>query len=194
MLNTQSNNKRIAINTIMLYFRMFLTMGVSLFTSRIILQSLGVDDYGIYNVVAGFVSMFTFINSAMTSATQRYITFAIGKGENTRINTVFSTCVNIHAILSIILIIIAETIGLWFLNTHMTIPEERMTAANIVYQLAILSTVIMMLSVPYNAMIVAYERMSAFAYISILDVTGAPDKPCGVGRADANPKLLLNDT
>lgn len=155
----------------MLYFRMFLTMGVSLFTSRIILQSLGVDDYGIYNVVAGFVSMFTFINSAMTSATQRYITFAIGKGENTRINTVFSTCVNIHAILSIILIIIAETIGLWFLNTHMTIPEERMTSANIVYQLAILSTIVMMLSVPYNAMIVAYEKMSAFAYISILDVT-----------------------
>ena len=171
MSNTQSNNKRIAINTIMLYFRMFLTMGVSLFTSRIILQSLGVNDYGIYNVVAGFVSMFTFINSAMTSATQRYITFAIGKGENTRINTVFSTCVNIHAILSIILIIIAETIGLWFLNTHMTIPEERMTSANIVYQLAILSTIVMMLSVPYNAMIVAYEKMSAFAYISILDVT-----------------------
>ena len=104
MSYTQSNNKRIAINTIMLYFRMFLTMGVSLFTSRIILQSLGVEDYGIYNVVAGFVSMFTFINSAMTSATQRYITFAIGRGENTRINTVFSTCVNIHAILSIILI------------------------------------------------------------------------------------------
>lgn len=171
MSYTQSNNKRIAINTIMLYFRMFLTMGVSLFTSRIILQSLGVEDYGIYNVVAGFVSMFTFINSAMTSATQRYITFAIGRGENTRINTVFSTCVNIHAILSIILIIIAETIGLWFLNTHMTIPEERMTAANIVYQLAILSTIVMMLSVPYNAMIVAYEKMSAFAYISILDVT-----------------------
>ena len=171
MLNTQSNNKRIAINTIMLYFRMFLTMGVSLFTSRIILQSLGVDDYGIYNVVAGFVSMFTFINSAMTSATQRYITFAIGKGENTRINTVFSTCVNIHDILSIIIIIISETIGLWFLNTHMTIPEERMTSANIVYQLAILSTIVMMLSVPYNAMIVAYEKMSAFAYISILDVT-----------------------
>ena len=150
---------------------MFLTMGVSLFTSRIILQSLGVDDYGIYNVVAGFVSMFTFINSAMTSATQRYITFAIGRGENARINTVFNICINIHAILSIILIIIAETIGLWFLNTHMTIPEERMTSANIVYQLAILSTIVMMLSVPYNAMIVAYEKMSAFAYISILDVT-----------------------
>lgn len=171
MSNLQSNNKRIAINTLMLYFRMFLTMGISLFTSRIILQSLGVDDYGIYNVVAGFVSMFTFINSAMTSATQRYITFAIGRGENTRINTVFSTCMNIHALLSIVLIFVAETVGLWFLNTHMTIPEDRMVAANIVYQLALLSTVVMMLSVPYNAMIVAYEKMSAFAYISILDVT-----------------------
>lgn len=149
---------------------MFLTMGVSLFTSRIVLQSLGVDDYGIYNVVAGFVSMFTFINSAMTSATQRYITFAIGKGENIRINTAFCTCVNIHALLSIMLIVVAETIGLWFVNTHMVIPEDRIMAANIVYQFAVLSTVVMMLSVPYNAMIVAYEKMSAFAYISILDV------------------------
>lgn len=108
-------------------------MGVALFTSRVILQSLGVQDYGIYNVVAGFVSMFTFINSAMTSATQRYITFAIGKNESHRINTVFCTSMNIHILISVLLILAAETFGLWFLNTHMTIPHERMFAANVVY-------------------------------------------------------------
>ena len=171
MQSNISNNKRIAINTIMLYFRMFLTMGVALFTSRVILQSLGVQDYGIYNVVAGFVSMFTFINSAMTSATQRYITFAIGKDESHRINKVFCTSMNIHILISVLLVLVAETFGLWFLNTHMTIPQERMFAANMVYQFAILSTVVMIVSTPYNALIVAHEKMSAFAYISILDVS-----------------------
>lgn len=155
----------------MLYFRMFLTMGVALFTSRVILQSLGVQDYGIYNVVAGFVSMFTFINSAMTSATQRYVTFAIGKNESNRINMVFCTSMNIHILISVLLVLAAETFGLWFLNTHMTIPQERMLAANVVYQFAILSTVVMIVSTPYNALIVAHEKMSAFAYISILDVS-----------------------
>lgn len=166
-----SNNKRIAVNTMMLYFRMFLTMGVSLFTSRIVLQSLGVSDFGIYNVVAGFVSTFTFVNSAMTNATQRYITFALGRGDKELVNTVFCTCLNIHGLISILLILTAETFGLWFLNTQMTIPADRIAEANIVFQLAILSTVVMMLSVPYNALIVAYEKMSAFAYISIFDVT-----------------------
>lgn len=150
---------------------MFLTMGVSLYTSRVILQSLGISDYGIYNVVAGFVSMFTFMNSAMTSATQRYITFAIGEDNYNKANTVFCTCINIHALFAIVLIIIAETVGVWFLNTHMTIPSERMVAANVVFQLAILSTVVMMISVPYNALIVAHEKMSAFAYISIFEVS-----------------------
>lgn len=171
MSNNSSDNKRIAVNTVMLYFRMFLTMGVSLFTSRVILQSLGVDDYGIYNVVAGFVSMFTFINSAMTSATQRYITFAIGRGEFERVNTVFCTCLNIHILISLLLVIVAESFGLWFLNTQMTIPSDRLFASNVVFQMAILSTVVMMLSVPYNALIVAHEKMSAFAYISIAEVS-----------------------
>lgn len=171
MINNLSNNKRIALNTIMLYFRMFLTMGVSLYTSRVILQSLGISDYGIYNVVAGFVSMFTFMNSAMTSATQRYITFAIGEDNYEKANTVFCTCINIHALFAIVLIIIAETFGVWFLNNHMTIPSERMEAANVVFQLAILSTAVMMISVPYNALIVAHEKMSAFAYISIMEVS-----------------------
>lgn len=171
MSDNTNKSKRIALNTIMLYFRMFLTMGVALFTSRVILQSLGVQDYGIYNVVAGFVSMFTFINSAMTSATQRYITFAIGKNESHRMSTVFCTSMNIHILISVLLLFLAETIGLWFLNTHMTIPSGRMFAANIVYQFAILSTIVMILSTPYNAIIVAHEKMSAFAYISILDVS-----------------------
>lgn len=171
MSQLSNNNKRIAINTIMLYFRMFLTLGVALFTSRVILNSLGVEDYGIYNVVAGFVSMFAFINSAMTSATQRYVTFAIGKDETHRINKVFCTSMNIHILISLILILGAETLGLWFLNTHLIIPENRLFAANIVYQCAILSTVVMIISTPYNALIIAHEKMSTFAYISILDVT-----------------------
>ena len=169
-MNTTSANKRIAKNTMLLYFRMFIIMGVSLFTSRVILRTLGVDDYGIYNVVSGFVSMFSFINSAMTSATQRYITYAIGEGDCNQINKVFCTSLNIHFLISAIIVFAAETFGLWFLNNHMTIPEGRMVAANVVFQLAVFSTVVLIISTPYNALIIAHERMSAFAYISIVDV------------------------
>lgn len=166
----QNTNKRIAKNTIFLYIRMFLIMGVSLFTSRVILQALGVEDYGIYNVVAGFVSMFTFINSALTNASQRFITFSLGKGSEEETNRVFSSSIIIHGIISLLFIIAAETFGLWFLNTKMVIPADRMFDANIVFQMAILSTVLLIMSTPYNALIIAEERMSAFAYISILDV------------------------
>ncbi len=171
MTNTADNNKRIAKNTLMLYVRMFVMMGVALFTSRVILQSLGVVDYGIYNVVAGFVSMFTFINSAMTSATQRYIIFAIEQGGENDANEVFCVSMNIHLLISVVFLLLAETLGLWFLNNHMVIPQSSMTAANIVYQLSILSTIALFIGVPYNALIVAHERMSAFAYISIFDVS-----------------------
>lgn len=170
MSDNSSNNKRIAKNTIILYFRMFITLGVSLFTSRVVLHTLGVDDYGIYNVVAGFVTMFTFINSAMSNATQRYITIALGKGNEHNLSKNFCMSLNIHFLISVIFLLFAETLGVWFLNTHMTIPADRIVAANWVFQFAIISTVIMMISVPYNALIVAHERMSAFAYVSILDV------------------------
>lgn len=170
MLDTQTNNKRIAKNTILLYFRMFITMGVSLFTSRVILQTLGIEDYGIYNVVAGFVVMFTFINSAMTNATQRYITFALGQEKEKVLSESFCTSLNIHFLIAFIIILFAETFGLWFLNNKMVIPLDRITAANWVFQFSIISTVVMVISVPYNALIIAHEKMSAFAYISIVEV------------------------
>lgn len=170
-MSTQSaNNKRIAKNTLLLYFRMLFMMAVSLFTSRVILNTLGVEDYGIYNVVGGIVAMFGFINGSMSSATQRYITFALGKGDEKRLHTVFSTTLQIHTLIAAIIVILGETIGLWFLYNKMQIPIDRMDAAFWVLQCSIISTVIMIVSVPYNAAIIAHEKMSAFAYISVLEV------------------------
>ena len=167
---TSQNNKRIAKNTLLLYFRMLFMMAVSLFTSRVILNTLGVEDYGINNVVGGIVAMFGFINSSMTSATQRYITFALGKGEEKWLKTVFSTSLQIHCLIAVFIVILGETVGLWFLNNKMQIPDDRMDAAFWVLQCSIVSTVVMIVSVPYNAAIIAHEKMSAFAYISVLEV------------------------
>lgn len=170
MLENLSKNKRIAKNTLLLYFRMMFIMAVSLYTSRVVLNTLGVEDYGIYNVVGGVVAMFGFLNAAMTTSTQRYITYELGKGNSDRLKQVFSTSVNIHILISVVVVFLAETIGIWFLNEKMVIPVERMYAAMWVFQLSILSTVIAILSYPYNAAIVAHEKMSAFAYISVLEV------------------------
>lgn len=164
------NNKRIAKNTLLLYFRMLLTMGISLYTSRVVLDVLGVVDFGIYNVVGGFVAMFIFISGAMTTATQRFLSFEIGKGEKGNLQSLFSTSVIIHFILAIIVLVLAETVGLWFLNTHMNFPKERYVAANWVFQFSVFTFLINVVSVPYNAAIVAYEHMKAFAYVSIVDV------------------------
>lgn len=171
MSSQVENNKRIAKNTIFLYFRMLFTMAVSLYTSRVVLNTLGVEDFGIYNVVGGIVAMFGFLNLAMSSSTQRYITFELGKNNIEQLKKVFSTSIYIHAFISIIIIILGETIGLWFLYNKMTIPMERMEAALWVYQASIASTIVLIMSVPYNATIIAHEKMSAFAYISILEVT-----------------------
>lgn len=145
-------------------------MAVSLYTSRVVLNTLGVEDYGIYNVVGGVVAMFGFINSSMSSATQRYITFALGKGDKTRLQTVFSTTLQIHTLIAGIIVLLGETVGLWFLYNKMQIPVDRMDAAFWVLQCSIVATVVMIISVPYNADIIAHEKMSAFAYISILEV------------------------
>ena len=168
---TSDNNKRIAKNTLLLYFRMIFMMAVQLYTSRVVLNTLGVEDYGIYNVVGGVVAMFSFLNNAMTASTQRYITFELGKGNLIRLKQIFSTSVNIHVLISIIVVILGETIGLWFLNNKLVIPESRMAAAIIVYQASILTTVFAIMSYPFNADIVAHEKMSAFAYISILEAS-----------------------
>ena len=170
MTDVAANNRRIAKNTLMLYLRMLLIMAVSFYTSRVVLQTLGVVDYGIYNVVGGIVAMFGFLNSAMSSSTQRYLTFEFGRGDTERLKKVFVTSVNIHIMISVIVFVLAETIGLWLLYNKMTIPVERFNAAFWVYQCSILSTMVMFISVPYNATIIAHEKMSAFAYISILEV------------------------
>ena len=170
MHNTSSNNRRIAKNTLLLYFRMLLMMAISLYTSRVVLNTLGVEDFGIYNVVGGIVTMFTFMNGAMASATQRYLTFELGRGDFGRLHKVFCASVHIHALISLAIFILAETIGLWFLYTHMTISVDRLGAALWVYQFAVVSCIVVLMSVPYNASIIAHEKMSAFAYISILEV------------------------
>lgn len=171
MSDTSSANKRIAKNTLVLYVRMLFTMGISLFTSRVVLQTLGVEDYGISSVVGGVISMFTFINAAMVSSTQRYLNFELVRGDANQLRSVFSTSLQIHALIALAIIVLSETVGLWFLNEKLVIPEARMTAAMWVYQCCILSCAVSIMSTPYNAVIVAHEKMSAFAYISILDVS-----------------------
>lgn len=170
MTDTLQDNKRIAKNTLLLYVRMLFMMAINLYTSRVVLNTLGVEDYGIYNVVGGVVAMFGFINGSMASATQRYITFALGKGNFENLQKVFSTALQIHLLISLLIVILGETVGLWFMYEQMKIPADRMDAAFWVLQCSIMSTVVMILSVPYNADIIAHERMSAFAYISVLEV------------------------
>lgn len=168
----QQNNKRIAKNTLLLYFRMLLTMGVSLYTSRVVLQTLGVEDFGIYNVVGGVVAMFALLSGSLSAAISRFLTFELGKNDLEKVKSVFSSAVTIQLFLSIIIVVIAESLGLWFLNYKMNIPLERMAAANWVLQLSILTFCINLVSVPYNAAIIAHERMRAFAYVSILEAVG----------------------
>ena len=163
MSDVAANNRRIAKNTMMLYFRMLLIMAVSFYTSRVVLKTLGIVDYGIYNVVGGIVAMFGFLNSAMSSGTQRYLTFELGLGDAGRQKKVFITSMNIHIIISAIVFVLAETVGLWLLYNKMTIPQDRFGAAMWVYQCSVLSTMVMFMSVPYNATIIAHEKMSAFA-------------------------------
>ena len=165
----QNSNARIAKNTIFLYFRTLLIIGIGLYISRAILQTLGVEDFGIYNVVGGIVLMFSFINSGMVASTQRFISYELGKKDAGRLREVFSMAVSVHLLLALIILVLAETIGLWFLNARMNIAPERLYAANWVYQCSILAFVLTVLSVPYNACIVAHEHMKAFAYVSILD-------------------------
>ncbi|SHF10879.1 Na+-driven multidrug efflux pump [Bacteroides faecichinchillae] len=163
------NNKRIAKNTFLLYIRMLLLMLISLYTSRIVLNALGVENYGIYNVVGGVVAMFSLLSGSLSSAISRYITFELGNGDTNRLKQIFSTAVNVQLILIIIITILLETVGFWFLNYKMIIPQERLSAANWVFQFSIITFAVNLWSVPYNATIVAHERMSAFAYISIFD-------------------------
>ena len=163
------NNKRIAKNTFFLYIRTFVILLISLYTSRMVLKSLGVEDYGTYNVVGGFVAMFSLLSGALSNAISRYITFELGRDDKERLKVVFSTSVTVQIILALIVIVAAELFGIWFLNVKMSIPEGRMVAANWVFQCSLLTFAINLISIPYNAAIIAHERMNAFAYISILE-------------------------
>lgn len=168
----QVNNKRIAKNTLLLYFRMVFLMLISLYTSRVVLNALGVVDYGLYNVVGGVVTLFSLISGSLSTSISRFLAYSLGRNETDRLTSIFSTSLNIQIILSLVIILLAETIGLWFLNTKMTIPVERLTAANWVFHFSILTFVINLISIPYNAVIISHEKMSAFAYISIVEATG----------------------
>ena len=169
MSQTSENNRRIAKNTLLLYFRMIFLLVISLFTSRVVLQTLGVEDYGIYNVVGGVVSMFAFLNSAMAGATQRFMNFDLAKNDEEALSVTFSTALITHFIIATIIVILSETVGLWFMYEKMVIPVDRMNAAMWVFQCSILVMFVNIISVPYNAAIIAHEKMGAFAYISLLE-------------------------
>lgn len=169
-MDNSGNNKRIAKNTLLLYVRMILTMAVSLYTSRVLLNTLGIQDFGIFSVVGSIVILFEFINGSMTASTQRFLSFEIGKGNSIGLDKIFSMSINIHVLIAAITLLLAETIGLWFVKTHLTIPNGRLDAALWIYHFSVLSFILTILRVPYNAMIIANEKMQAFAIISVIDV------------------------
>lgn len=164
---SQIDNKRIAKNTMMLYFRTIFSMFISLFTSRVTLQVLGVEDYGTQAAVGGIIAMLTIVTNSMTNSISRFVTFELGKGDKERLRNIFSTSINLQLLIGFGVLVLGETLGVWFLNTQMNIPDGRMTAANWVLQFSIFSFIIGLTQAPYSAFIVANERMSVFAYFDI---------------------------
>ena len=164
----ESSQKTILKNTIFLYLRMFIVLGVSLYTSRVVLDKLGVEDYGIYNIVGSVVVAFAFVNNSLNNANQRFYSYTLGKGENC--SRVFSMSINIQLIMLAVLLILLETVGLYFFNNVIKIPEARKSAAAIVYQFSVLTFCLNFLRSPYNSLIIAYEKMSIYAVFSIVDV------------------------
>ena len=169
MTDNTEKSKRIAKNTLILYIQMFITMAVSLYTSRVILDALGVQDFGIYNLVGGFVAMFGVVRAGLVSATQRFMAYDLGVGDQHELKRTFSTCVFIYAFLALVAVVLAESIGPWFINNKLQIPRERLDAAYWVFQLSVVSLVVSLLSFPYNALIIAHEKMKAFAFISVYE-------------------------
>lgn len=162
------DNKRIAKNTLLLYIRMVITMLIGLFSVRIVLRVLGETDYGIYNVVGGVITMLAFLNNSLASTTQRFLSFELGKKAG-KSKEFFKTSISLYILLSLILLVVGETLGLWFVNEKLVIPKERIFAANCIYQFSIVSFIFTVLSAPYNAAVIAHEKMSFFAYVSIID-------------------------
>lgn len=170
LIESRQRNKQIARNTLLLYARMILTMAVSLYTSKIVLEILGVEDYGTYNVVGGIVSTLGFFIGAMSAASQRFLAYELGRRDMIRLRKTFNASLSVHIFLAIVVLILAETVGLWFVDNYLVIPDESMEAARWVYQFSIFSFLISIVQVPYNAAIVSHERMNIYAYFSILEV------------------------
>lgn len=162
-----SDNKRIAKNTLMLYLRMFLLMAISLYTYRVILKELGIDDYGLYNVIGGIITVFSFVSSALVASTQRYFNVALGKGDDEQYKKIYSMSINIFILFSFVIFVLGETIGIWFIENQLNIPSGREISASWVFQLSLITVLITLLRTSDNASIIAYERMSFYAYISI---------------------------
>ena len=163
--------KRLAKNTFILYLRTIVTLAISLYTSRVVLQILGIEDYGVYNIIGGFVSLFSVVSQTMVASTQRFLTFELGKVDNYHSREIYSTALIIHTGIAIILLFLFETLGLWFLNYKLNINTERMYAANWLFQFSVITFLINILSSPYQALIIAHEKMSAFAYVNIMEAT-----------------------
>lgn len=170
MADSTYSQSRIARNTLFLYARMFITMAVSLYTSRVVLDVLGVEDYGIYNIIGGIVVLLSIISNSMTAATQRFITFELGSGDEERVSRTFSMSMIAHFIICGVILLLGETIGLWYVMNELNIPQGRESAAFWVYQISMLTIFINLVRSPYNASVIAHEKMSFYAYISILDV------------------------
>lgn len=168
-MDPQSTNKTIAKNTLSLYLRMMVTMVISLYTSRVILQTIGIDDYGIYQAVGGIVGFLSFLNSALATGSSRFLTIALGRKDKGQLRRIFSTVFLVHLALAVLIIILAETVGLWFLYNEMLIPAERMTAAIWVFHISIFTAAINITQVPYTGSITAHERFNLYAYISIIE-------------------------
>lgn len=166
----ESDNKRIAKNTIFLYIRSFLMMAIGLFSSRVILQALGVDDYGLYGAIGSIVAMFTVINGTLAVGTSRFLTFELGRGDKEQLKKTFNASLVMHIAVAVLLFVLMETIGLWFVNSKMSIPHGREFAANVVYQLSILSCMFSLTQVPYGATIIAHEKMDIYAYVGLSEV------------------------
>ena len=170
MSNIIPNNKRIALNTLFLYLRQIIVLLLTLYLSRLVLEVLGVEDFGIYNVVGGFVYMLAFMNTSMSNGVQRFFNIDIGETGGTKIKKIYSISVCIQILLACIFLLLAETIGIWYINYVMVVPADRLFAANWVFQCSILSFIFIIIQVPYSAAVMAYEKMNFFAFVNVIDV------------------------
>lgn len=165
-----SDNRRIAKNSMMLYIRMFIVMIIGFYTSRVVLQALGQEDYGLYGVVGSFVALFASLNSAMYGATSRFLTYSLGKKDKQQLKTTFDSAIVVHFWMAVLVFVLAESIGLWYVNNRLVMPPDRVLAANVVYQTTIIALLLNIMQVPYVASIIAHERMGIYAYVDVINV------------------------